>query len=184
VVGPGEDILWPHTASEVTSAVELGVIIGRGGKRIPQSRALDHVFGYTIVNDLTGISLYRGIGPGRLCFPKGFYFSRAMVMDTFQPVGPCITLKNGLGDPQSLDAELRVNGVVVSRGNTRDMRCSVARLIEFLSEDITLKPGDLISTGAIGTVEYPPEAPVEVGDVIEAEIEQIGVLRNQVVAQG
>ena len=183
VVGPGDEIWWPHTATEVTSAVELGVIIGKEGKRIAQARALDYVFGYTIVNDLTGMSLYRGIGPGRVCFPTGYYFSRAMVMDTFEPAGPCIALKHGLVDPQNLDAELRVNGTVVSRGNTKDMRCSIARLIEFLSEDITLKPGDLISTGAIGTFEHPPEAPVAVGDVVEAEIEQIGVLRNQIVAQ-
>jgi 2-keto-4-pentenoate hydratase/2-oxohepta-3-ene-1,7-dioic acid hydratase in catechol pathway len=183
VVGTGDDILWPHTATEVTSAVELGVIIGKEGKRIPQGRALDHVFGYTIVNDLTGISLYRGIGPERLCFPKGFYFSRAMVMDTFQPVGPFIALQDGLADPQGLRAELRVNGTVVSMGTTSEMRCSVARLIEFLSEDITLKPGDLISTGAIGTFAHPPEASVVVGDVIEAEIEHIGVVRNRVVAQ-
>ncbi|MFW6103309.1 MAG: fumarylacetoacetate hydrolase family protein [Chloroflexota bacterium] len=183
VIGPGDSIRWPNTATEVTSAVELGVIIGRHGKRIPRAEAMDYVFGYTIVNDLTGISLYRGIGPGHLCFPRGFYFSRAMVMDTFEPVGPCIALKHGIGDPQELEAELRVNGRVVSRGNTKDMRCSIARLIEFLSEDITLKPGDLISTGAIGTFEYPPEASVAVGDVIEAEIEHIGVLRNQVVAQ-
>ncbi len=183
IVGSGDDIRWPNSATEVTSAVELGAIIGKEGKRIPREQALAHVFGYTVVNDLTGMSLLRGIGPGTLCFPKGFYFSRSMVMDTFEVAGPCIALANGFDEPQHLDAELRVNGVVVSKGNTSDMRCSIARLIEFLSEDITLKPGDLISTGAIGTVEYPPEAPVAVGDIVEAEIEQIGVLRNQIVAQ-
>jgi len=183
IVGPGDDILWPNTATEVTSAVELGVIIGKEGKRIPREQALDYVFGYTIVNDLTGMSLVRGIGPGTRCFPKGFYFSRSMAMDTFEAAGPYVAMKDGLPDPQQLRAELRVNGAVVSMGNTADMRCSVARLIEFLSEDITLKPGDLVSTGAIGTAEFPPEAPVVVGDVVEAEIEQIGVLRNQVVAQ-
>ena len=182
VTGPGDDILWPATATEVASAVELGVIIGKQGKRIPQDKALDYVFGYTIVNGITAISLLRGMGPGRHCLPAAFYFTRAMTMDTFQPVGPFIALKDEIPDPQRVEAELRVNGKVVSKGNTRDMRCSVARLIEFLSRDITLEAGDLISTGAIGTFDYPPEAPIKVGDVIEAEIEKIGVLRNTVVA--
>ena len=183
VIGQGDGIWWPNTAAEVTSAVELGVIIGKEGKRIPRDQALSHVFGYTVVNDLTAMSLLRGIGPGTRCFPKGFYFSRSMVMDTFEVVGPYIALPDSSAEPQHLDAELRVNGAVVSRGNTGDMRCSIARIIEFLSQDITLKPGDLISTGAIGTTEYPPEASVAIGDVIEAEIDQIGVLRNKVVAQ-
>jgi 2-keto-4-pentenoate hydratase/2-oxohepta-3-ene-1,7-dioic acid hydratase in catechol pathway len=181
VTGPGDDIVWPATATEVASAVELGVIIGKQGKRIPQDEALDYVFGYTAVNDITAISILRGMGPGRHCLPAAFYFTRAMTMDTFQPVGPFIALKDEIPDPQDVEAELRVNGKVVSRGNTRDMRCSVARLIEFLSQDITLEAGDLISTGAIGTFDYPPEAPVKVGDAIEAEIERIGVLRNTVV---
>jgi len=182
ITGPGANIKWPKTATEVTSAVELGVIIGKQGKRIPQAKALDYVFGYTTVNDVTGISILRGMGPNRVCFPQAFYFTRAMIMDTFQPVGPFIALKDEIPDPQDVAAELRVNGKVVSKGNTRDMRCSVARLIEFLSQDITLEAGDLISTGAIGTMEYLPEAPVKVGDVIEAEISKIGALRNTVVA--
>jgi len=182
VIGPGADIKWPATATEVTSAVELGVIIGKQGKRIPQAKALDYIFGYTLVNDITGISILRGMGPGRLCLPKAFYFTRAMIMDTFQPVGPFIALKDDIPDPQDVAAELRVNGKVVSEGNTKDMRCSVARLIEFLSQDITLEAGDLVSTGAIGTLKFPPEASVKVGDVIEAEIGKIGVLRNSIVA--
>jgi 2-keto-4-pentenoate hydratase/2-oxohepta-3-ene-1,7-dioic acid hydratase in catechol pathway len=181
VTGPDDDIMWPATATEVASAVELGVIIGKQGKRIAQDKAINYVFGYTIVNDVTAISILRGMGPGRHCLPAAFYFTRAMTMDTFQPVGPFIALKDEIPDPQDVGAELRVNGKIVSKGNTRDMRCSVARLIEFLSQDITLEAGDLISTGAIGTFDYPPEAPIRVGDVIEAEIERIGVLRNTVV---
>jgi len=182
ITGPGANIKWPKTATEVTSAVELGIIIGKQGKRIPQAKALDYIFGYTLVNDLTGISILRGMGPGRICTPQAWYFTRAMIMDTFQPVGPFIALKDDIPDPQDVAAELRVNGKVVSKGNTKDMRCSVARLIEFLSQDITLEAGDLISTGAIGTPEFLPEASVKVGDVIEAEIGKVGVLRNSVVA--
>jgi len=182
ITGPGADIKWPATATEVTSAVELGIIIGKTGKRIPQAKALDYIFGYTVVNGITGISILRGMGPGRHCLPKAFYFTRAMTMDTFQPVGPFIALKDEIPDPQDVGAELKVNGKVASKGNTKDMRCSVARLIEFLSQDITLEAGDLISTGAIGTLEFLPEAPVKVGDVIEAEIGKIGALRNSVVA--
>ena len=181
ITGPGAEIRWPSTATEVTSAVELGIIVGKDGKRIPESKALDHVFGYTIVNDVTGISILRGMGPGNLCLPRAFYFTRAMIMDSFQPVGPFIALKDEIADPQNLKGELRVNGKAVSKGNTKDMRCSVAKLIEFLSQDITLQAGDLISTGAMGTDDFPPEAPVVVGDTIEAEIAEIGVLRNSVV---
>ena len=182
VTGPGDDIVWPATATEIASAVELGVIIGKQRKHIPQDKALDYVFGYTVVNDVTAISILRGMGPGRHCLPAAFYFTRAMTMDTFQPVGPFIALKDEIPDPQDVEAELRVNGKVVSKGNTKDMRCSVARLIEFLSQDITLDAGDLISTGAIGTLEFPPEASVKVGDAIEAEIGKVGVLHNSVVA--
>jgi len=182
ISGPGAEIKWPSTATEVTAAVELGIIVVKDGKRIPESKALDHVFGYTIVNDVTGISILRGMGPGNLCLPKAFYFTRAMIMDTFQPVGPFIALKDDIIDPQNLKGELRVNGKAVSKGNTKDMRCSVAKLIEFLSQDITLQAGDLISTGAMGTDAFPPEASVVVGDTIEAEIAGIGVLRNSVVS--
>lgn len=182
ITGPGDDIKWPRTATEVTSAVELGVIIGKTGKRISQSQALDYVYGYTIVNDLTGISILEKLGPGKIAFPAGFYFTRAMIMDTFQPVGPFIALKDEIPDPQNIEAELKVNGKVVSKGSTKDMRISVAGLIEFLSKDITLEAGDLISTGAVGTAEYPPEAGVKVGDVTEAIIDKIGTLCNNVVA--
>jgi len=182
ISGPGDAIKWPTTATEVTSAVELGIIIGKDGKRIPESKALDYVFGYTIVNDVTGISILRGMGPGNLCLPRAFYFTRAMIMDSFQPVGPFIVLKDEISNPQTLKGELRVNGKAVSKGNAKDMRCSVAKLIEFLSQDITLEAGDLISTGAMGTDAFPPEAGVVVGDAIEAEIDGIGVLRNSVVA--
>lgn len=182
ISGPGDTIRWPSTATEVTSAVELGIIIGKDGKRIPESKALDYVFGYTIVNDVTGISILRGMGPGNLCLPRAFYFTRAMIMDSFQPVGPFIALKDEIANPQTLKGELRVNGKAVSKGNAKDMRCSVAKLIEFLSQDITLQAGDLISTGAMGTDAFPPEASVVVGDTIEAEIAEIGVLRNSVVA--
>ncbi len=181
ISGPGDDIKWPKTANEVTSAVELGVIIGKRGKRIPKEKALEFVFGYTIVNDLTGMSILRGMGPDRICFPQAFYFTRAMIMDTFQPTGPFITLKDEISNPQNIESELRVNGELVSKGNTKDMRLSVAELIEFLSKDITLEAGDLISTGAIGTMEYPPEATVNIGDMIEAKIDNIGTLCNCVV---
>ena len=182
ITGPEDLVKWPSTANEVTAAVELGIVIGKTGKRIPQADASEYILGYTVVADFTGMSILNGIGPGKNAFPKAFYFTRAMIMDSFQPVGPFIALRDEIPDPQNLKAELKVNGDVVSKGNTSAMRVPVAGLIEFLSQDITLEAGDLISTGAIGTVEYPPEAGVRVGDVTEATIEKIGTLRNTVVA--
>lgn len=182
IIGPDDFVKWPTTANEVTAAVELGIIIGKSGKRIPQAKASEYIFGYTVVTDFTGMSILRGLGPGKNAFPKAFYFTRAMIMDTFQPVGPYIALQDEIPSPQKLEGELKVNGRVVSKGSTADMRVSAAGLIEFLSRDITLEAGDLISTGAIGTTEYPPEAGVTIGDVTEATIEHIGTLRNTVAA--
>ena len=182
VIGPEEGILWPVSAEQVSCEMELGVIVGKQGKRIPRQDALDHVFGYTVVNDVTAIDLFtRGLGEGREGLPGFYYLALAKSMDTFEPIGPCITLRDEIPDPQNLEGEFRVNGVPKVRGNTRDMRLGVAELIEYLSQDITLYPGDLIATGAMATQAYAPQVPVQIGDTVEMEFDQIGVLRNHVV---
>ncbi|MCK4783293.1 MAG: fumarylacetoacetate hydrolase family protein, partial [Desulfobacteraceae bacterium] len=169
-------------AEEVCTELELGVICGRTGKRRSQADALDYVFGYTIVNDITAMDIIsKGLGTGREGLPGAYYITRAKTFDTFQPMGPFIVLKDEITDPQNITGELRINGEPKIRGNTKDMRCSVRRLIEFLSEDITFYPGDLLSSGGMGTEEYEPHGFVKSGDVIDAELEKIGVLRNYVV---
>jgi acylpyruvate hydrolase len=181
LVGPEEGILWPVSSNQVTCEMELGVIVGRQGKRIRKEEALDYVFGYTVVNDVTAIDLLKwGLGEGREGLPGFYYLSIAKSMDTFESIGPCITLRDEIPDPQALDAAFRVNGVLRVRGNTRDMRLGVAALIAYFSQDITLYPGDLIATGAMATAEYAPQVSVQIGDVVEMEIANIGVLRNHI----
>jgi 2-keto-4-pentenoate hydratase/2-oxohepta-3-ene-1,7-dioic acid hydratase in catechol pathway len=182
LIGPEEGILWPASSKQITCEMELGVIVGKEGKRIPQAQALDHVYGYTVVNDVTAIDLFkRGLGEGREGLPGFYYLSIAKSMDTFEPIGPCITLREAVPDPQGLAGEFRVNGEMRVRGHTSDMRLGVAALIEYLSQDITLYPGDLIATGAMATAAYAPQVQVRVGDTVEMEFERIGVLRNHVV---
>lgn len=181
-IGPEDVVQWPQSAEEVCTELELGVIFGRTGKRLSQADALDYVFGYTIVNDITAMDIIsKGLGTGREGLPGAYYITRAKTFDTFQPMGPFIVLKDEITDPQNITGELRINGEPKIRGNTKDMRCSVRRLIEFLSEDITFYPGDLLSSGGMGTEEYEPHGFVKSGDVIDAELEKIGVLRNYVV---
>jgi len=179
IIGPEDIIQWPQSAEEVCTELELGVIFGKTGKRISQADALDYIFGYTIVNDITGIDIImKGLGTGREGLPGAYYITRAKTFDTFQPIGPFIVLKDEITNPQNVAGELRVNGEPKIRGNTKDMRCSVRRLIEYLSEDITFYAGDLLSSGGMGTEDFEPHGFIKSGDAIEAELEKIGVLKN------
>ena len=181
VIGPEEEILWPVSSEQVSCEMELGVIIGKKIKRVSKNDALDCVFGYTVVNDVTAIDLIkRGLGVGREGLPGFFYVCLAKSFDTFEPIGPCITLKDEIPDPQNLTAEYRINGELKVKGNTSDMRLKVAEIIAYISQDITLYPGDLIATGAMATEEYAPQVNVQIGDIIEMEIDKIGILRNRI----
>ena len=181
VIGPEEEILWPVSSEQVSCEMELGVIIGKKIKRVSKDDALDCVFGYTVVNDVTAIDLIkRGLGVGREGLPGFFYVCLAKSFDTFEPIGPCITLKDEIPDPQNLTAEYRINGELKVKGNTSDMRLKVAEIIAYISQDITLYPGDLIATGAMATEEYAPQVNVQIGDIIEMEIDKIGILRNRI----
>jgi 2-keto-4-pentenoate hydratase/2-oxohepta-3-ene-1,7-dioic acid hydratase in catechol pathway len=182
VVGPEEGILWPVSSKQVSCEMELGVIVGRQGKRISREDALDYVFGYTVVNDVTAIDLFRrGLGEGREGLPGFYYLAMAKSFDTFEPIGPCIAMRDEIPDPQDLAGTFRVNGALKVEGHTSGMRLGVAELIAYLSQDITLYPGDLIATGAMATAAYAPQVRVQVGDTVEMAFERIGVLRNHVV---
>jgi 2-keto-4-pentenoate hydratase/2-oxohepta-3-ene-1,7-dioic acid hydratase in catechol pathway len=180
-IGPEDVVQWPQSSEEVCTELELGVILGRAGKRLSQADALDYIFGYTIVNDITAMDIIaKGLGTGREGLPGAYYITRAKTFDTFQPMGPFVVLKDEIPDPQNVNGELRINGEPKIRGNTKDMRCSVRRLMEYLSEDISFYPGDLLSSGGMGTEDFEPHGFVKSGDVIDAELEKIGVLRNYV----
>ncbi len=163
LVGSGGEIRYPDETSDLHYEGELGVVIGDRCRDVPESEALDHVRGYTCVNDVTM----------RDWQERESQWARAKGGDTFCPVGPY--LETGL-DPSDLDVETRLNGEVVQSSNTRHMAYSVEEIIAELSRFMTLEPGDLIATGT-------PEGvgAMERGDTVEVEVEGVGVLENEVV---
>ena len=155
--------------------IELGVVIGVGGRAIPVDRALSHVFGYTVINDLSARDLQHGRPENQWFLGKS--------LDGSCPMGPVLVSTDEIPDPQQLEIALRVNGVEKQHSNTRNMIFPVAAIIADLSHYLTLEPGDVITTGTpsgVGGARKPPEF-LKAGDVVEAEIESIGVLRTPIV---
>jgi len=173
IIGPGEAIPYPRgITTRLDWEVELGVVIGVGGRDIPEARALDYVFGYTVFNDVSARDLQ---------YRTSQWF-KGKSLDGSCPMGPLIVTADEIRDPQRLRLQLSVNGVKKQDSNTSDMIFSVARIIADLSAGMTLEPGDCISTGTpqgVGDGRKPPEY-LKRGDVMEAEVEGIGVLRNPV----
>lgn len=171
VSGPFDVIRYQRSVTrEVDWEAELGVVIGVGGRDIARSDALRHVFGYTVINDVSA----RDLQKNHLQFFKG------KSLDGFCPIGPVVVTADEFGDPQRKDVKLRVNGVEKQAGNTRDMIFTVAVIIEWLSKGLTIEPGDIIATGTpdgVGFSRTPPEF-LEDGTVMETEIEGIGTMRN------
>jgi 2-keto-4-pentenoate hydratase/2-oxohepta-3-ene-1,7-dioic acid hydratase in catechol pathway len=175
VNGPFDPIPWDRSATrEVDWEVELGVIIGRRGRNIRQADALDHVFGYTVVNDVSARDLQRQHGQ----------FFKGKSLDGFCPMGPVVVTADEFGDPQTKSLALRVNGTPKQQGQTSDMIFPVAALIDWLSRGLTVEAGDILATGTphgVGFARTPPEF-LQDGDVVEAEVEGIGAIRNTVAA--
>jgi 2-keto-4-pentenoate hydratase/2-oxohepta-3-ene-1,7-dioic acid hydratase in catechol pathway len=173
LIGPGEPIPFPNgLTTRLDWEVELGVVMGVGGRDIPEARALDHVFGYTVFNDISARDLQ---------FRTSQWF-KGKSLDGHCPMGPVIVTADEIADPQRLRLRLSVNGTPKQDSNTSDMIFSVARIIADLSAGMTLEAGDCISTGTpqgVGDGRKPPEY-LRPGDLVEAEIEQIGVLTNRV----
>jgi 2-keto-4-pentenoate hydratase/2-oxohepta-3-ene-1,7-dioic acid hydratase in catechol pathway len=173
VIGPGAAIPYPQgLTTRLDWEVELGVVIGLEGRDIAEARALDCVFGYTVFNDVSARDLQ---------FRTSQWF-KGKSLDGSCPMGPVILTADEIPDPQHLRLQLSVNGVAKQDSNTGDMIFSVARIIADLSAGMTLEPGDCISTGTpqgVGDGRKPPEY-LKPGDVMEAEVERIGVLRNPV----
>jgi 2-keto-4-pentenoate hydratase/2-oxohepta-3-ene-1,7-dioic acid hydratase in catechol pathway len=173
VIGPGEEIRWTAGLTEqVDYEAELAVVIGRRASRVRAEDALGHVFGYTGGNDVSARDLQFGDGQ----------WTRGKALDRFLPLGPAIVETDEVPDPQDVPVRCRVNGDVVQDASTREMVFSVAELIAFISEGITLEPGDLILTGTPKGVGYfrDPQLFLAPGDVVEVEIGDFGVLSNPV----
>jgi 2-keto-4-pentenoate hydratase/2-oxohepta-3-ene-1,7-dioic acid hydratase in catechol pathway len=172
VIGPFDEIPFdPDVSSQLDWEVELAVIIGRPARRVPAERALEHVFGYTVLNDVSARDVQFGYG-GQYFYGKS--------LDGSCPMGPWIVTADEVSDPQGLNLRLRVNGVTKQEANTADMIFDVATIIEILSRGMTLGAGQIIATGTpagVGFARTPPEF-LKPGDVMETEIESIGTMRN------
>jgi 2-keto-4-pentenoate hydratase/2-oxohepta-3-ene-1,7-dioic acid hydratase in catechol pathway len=175
VIGPDADIVAdPELTQAVDWEVELSVVVGRTMRGVSQADALDHVLGYTVGNDVSARDVQ---------FSDGQWV-RAKSFDTFCPMGPAIVTPDEVGDPQALHLRTRVNGEVVQDSSTAEMIFGVAELLAFCSRSFTLERGDVVMTGTpwgCGGFMDPPRA-LRPGDVVETEIERVGVLRNPVVA--
>jgi 2-keto-4-pentenoate hydratase/2-oxohepta-3-ene-1,7-dioic acid hydratase in catechol pathway len=196
VVGPGEQIIYdPALTKKLDCETELAIVIGKPGRHIPAASALDHVFGYTIVNDVTARDRQVRTSPeGSVWYDLG----RGKSFDTSAPLGPCIVTADEILDPQNLKLETRINGDLRQSSSTAEMIWTCAELIHFFSSSFTLRPGMVIITGTpAGTAwsmdpelggkwqALPGLVPASryclPGDRIESTIEHIGVLHNEVV---
>ena len=185
IIGPDEPILVPKVGRFIDWEVELGVVIGRECKYVKTEDAYDVVAGYTIVNDVSERKLLIWEREETLEWDKFFDWLNGKWMDGFAPMGPCITPHADIGDPHGLAISLRVNGQTMQQSNTGDMIFSIPALIEYISSIVTLEPGDVIATGTPAGVGVAMDPPVKLqpDDVVEAEVEKIGVLRNPVQAE-
>ena len=173
VIGPYDDVLR-HSAvtSQVDWEAELGVVIGRAGRNIAARDALSHVFGYTVINDVTARDLQQ----------RHSQWFKGKSLDASCPMGPVVVTADEFGDPQDKRISLRLNGVTKQDARTSDMIFTVATIIEWLSKGLTLEPGDIIATGTpegVGMGRSPQEW-LQDGDVVETEIDGIGSMRNVV----
>lgn len=176
IVGPDQPIR--HNAAltaQLDWECELAVVIGREAVGVPESTALDYVFGYSIINDISARDQRRG---GQWFFSKG--------QDSYAPFGPMIVTADEIGDPHALQLRLTVNGEQRQNGNSRHMLFKIPTLIADITSGMTLEPGDVIATGSpqgVGAAMNPPTF-LQPGDVVECTIEGIGTLSNPVVAVG
>jgi len=177
IVGNGDDVLVPKYSSKPDHEVELGVIMGKEGKDIPKDRAYDYVAGYTVLND---ISFRDGMKRGVEGTVLGRNLFKGKVADTALPLGPLLVTKDEISDLYPLKISLRVNGETRQSGTTDDMIFKVPDLIATASEDNTLLPGDVIATGTCSGVGLYTGKYLQDGDLMEAEVERVGVLRNRV----
>jgi 2-keto-4-pentenoate hydratase/2-oxohepta-3-ene-1,7-dioic acid hydratase in catechol pathway len=169
----GNIVIDPAVSEQIDWEVELAVIIGKGGKNIREEDALSHVFGYTVLNDVSARDLQS----------RHKQFFKGKSIDGYCPMGPWIVTADEIENPQQLTVRLRVNGVTKQEGNTSMMIFPIRTIIASLSKGMTLEPGDIIATGTpsgVGFARNPPEF-LKAGDVMETEVEALGTLRNVVV---
>ena len=179
IIGPDDSIVYPEQLTrELDYELEMAIVIGKPGKFFSAEQAAEHIGGYLVFNDITARDIQR-----REMQSGVFSFSKAI--DTFCPIGPYILTADEVDDPHDLDMELRVNGQVRQKSNTRKMAVSIPQLVAYHSPQV-YSAGDLITTGTVAGVAASTDDPfanyLKPGDVVEAEIEKLGILRNPVIS--
>ena len=177
LIGPEESIVIPAHIKDynfpiprVDPECELAIIIAKRGRHIVEEKAFEYVLGYTCFNDVSQRNIQKSDTSG---------WFRGKSFDTFGPIGPAVVSHQDIGDPQTLRVTCKINGVLKQSGNTREMIFSIPVLISYISRQFTLEEGDIIATGTPSGV-----SPIAPGDLVEVEIEGIGILRNPVIAEG
>ncbi|MHC4638780.1 MAG: fumarylacetoacetate hydrolase family protein [Planctomycetota bacterium] len=178
VIGPGQEIPWPVYSETIDYEIELAVVIGRKAQFVSCEKALDYVGGYTIANDVSARSVT--FKDGRIERPwDNFYdWLNGKWADGFLPMGPYLLTADEVPDVQDLNMSLAVNGKQRQNSNTSQMIYSVAEIVSFLSHLMTLEPGDIIATGTPEGVALPTGKFLEAGDIIECNIDMLGILTN------
>jgi 2-keto-4-pentenoate hydratase/2-oxohepta-3-ene-1,7-dioic acid hydratase in catechol pathway len=175
IVGPDDDLLIPRGSEKTDWEVELGVVIGKRAKYVREADALDHVAGYCVAHDVSERAFQ---------IERQGQWTKGKSCDTFGPVGPWLVTKDEVADPQNLGMWLRVNGETMQNGSTKTMVYGVAYLVSYLSQFMSLMPGDIISTGTppgVGMGMKPPRY-LKAGDVVELGIEGLGIQKQNVKA--
>lgn len=175
ISGPNDDIVLPRGSLKTDWEVELAVVIGREARYVDEASALNHVAGYSVINDLSEREFQ---------LERGGQWDKGKGCDTFAPLGPWLVTRDEVPDPHDLRMRLSVNGHIYQNGSTNTMIYRVPFLVSYISRFMTLKPGDVISTGTppgVGMGQRPPVY-LKAGDVVELEIESLGRQRQRVVA--
>ena len=176
LTGPNDTVIIPRGSEKTDWEVELGIVIGKAASYVDQAEALDHVAGYVLINDVSERAFQT---------ERGGTWDKGKGCDTFGPVGPWIVTTDEVGDVQALDMWLDLNGKRMQTGNTKTMIFGVAEIVSYVSQFMTLEPGDLITTGTppgVGLGQKPEPFYLKPGDVMELGIEKLGVQRQQVMA--
>ena len=173
--GPNDKVIMPKNSTKLDWEVELGVVIGKKAQYVPEDKAIDHVAGYCLVNDVSE----------RAFQMQSSQWDKGKGCDTFGPIGPCLVTTDEIRDPQNLDMWLDVDGRRMQKGNTRTMIFGVAKLVSYCSQYMTLLPGDIITTGTppgVGLGIKPEPVFLKPGDVMNLGIQGLGEQRHEVVA--
>ena len=178
LIGAEDAVLLPKISKQVDWEVELAVVIGKRGKNISKEHAIDYVAGYTISNDIS----FRDLQLRQNRF--GMNWVKGKGLDTALPMGPWLVTKDELSDPYASEISLSVNGIERQKSKIDDMLFKINQLIEYASADVTMQPGDIISTGTpLGVAVFTGAPFLKAGDVMEAKIQRIGILKSYVKAQ-